>query len=70
MARIADEEIERLKREVDLVELVTRSGVALKKVGGDLVGGARSTTTTPRAWSSRPGKASGTAWGPARRAGR
>ena len=38
MARIADEEIERLKREVDLVELVTRSGVALKKVGGDLVG--------------------------------
>ena len=38
MARIADEEIERLKREVDLVELVTRSGVALKKVDGDLVG--------------------------------
>ena len=38
MARIADEEIERLKREVDLATLVTRSGVALKKAGADLVG--------------------------------
>ncbi len=38
MARIADEEIERLKREVDLAELVTRSGVELKKAGADLLG--------------------------------
>jgi DNA primase len=38
MARVADEEIERLKKDVDLAELVTRSGVALKKAGGDLVG--------------------------------
>jgi hypothetical protein len=38
VARIADEEIERLKKDVDLAELVTRSGVALKKAGGDLVG--------------------------------
>ena len=38
MARIPDEEIERLKKEVDLAELVIRSGVALKKAGGDLVG--------------------------------
>jgi len=38
MARIADEEIERLKGEVDLAILVTRSGVALKKAGADLVG--------------------------------
>jgi len=38
MARIAGEEIERLKKEVDLAELVTRSGVALKKAGADLVG--------------------------------
>ena len=38
MARIADEEIERLKKEVDLAELVVRSGVALKKAGKDLVG--------------------------------
>ena len=33
MARIPDEEIERLKKEVDLAELVVRSGVALKKAG-------------------------------------
>ena len=38
MARVPDEEIERLKKEVDLAELVVRSGVALKKAGGDLVG--------------------------------
>jgi DNA primase len=38
VARIADEEIERLKKEVDLAELVVRSGVALKKAGRDLVG--------------------------------
>ena len=38
MARIADAEIERLKEEVDLAELVTRSGVALKQAGADLVG--------------------------------
>ena len=33
MARIPDEEIERLKVEVDLAELVVRSGVTLKKPG-------------------------------------
>jgi DNA primase len=38
VARIADEEIERLKKDVDLAELVIRSGVALKKAGADLVG--------------------------------
>ena len=38
MARISGEEIERLKGEVDLAGLVERSGVALKKAGGDLVG--------------------------------
>ena len=38
MARVADEEIERLKKEVDLAELVIRSGVALKKAGADLLG--------------------------------
>ena len=38
MARVPDEEIERLKKEVDLAELVIRSGVALRKAGGDLVG--------------------------------
>ena len=38
MARIPDEEIERLKKEVDLAELVVRSGVALEEAGQDLVG--------------------------------
>ncbi|MGA2307550.1 MAG: CHC2 zinc finger domain-containing protein [Acidimicrobiales bacterium] len=38
MARVPDEEIERLKKDVDLTELVIRSGVALRKAGGDLVG--------------------------------
>jgi DNA primase catalytic core len=38
VARVPAEEIERLKKEVDLAELVIRSGVALKKAGGDLVG--------------------------------
>jgi DNA primase catalytic core len=38
VARIPEEEIEQLKKEVDLAELVVRSGVALKKQGKDLVG--------------------------------
>jgi hypothetical protein len=38
VVRIADEEIERLKKDVDLAQLVIRSGVALKKAGADLVG--------------------------------
>ncbi len=38
MTRIPDEVVERLKTEVDLAQLVIRSGVALKKAGRDLVG--------------------------------
>ena len=38
MARIADEEIERLKREVLLEALVAASGVELRAAGADLVG--------------------------------
>jgi DNA primase len=38
MARIPEEEIERIKREVDLVELVRASGVVLKRHGADLMG--------------------------------
>src|SRR5271165_2901687 len=38
MARIPDEVVQRLKEEVDLAALVTRSGVALKKAGRDLMG--------------------------------
>lgn len=39
MARIPDEELERLKREVSVVRLVEAAGIALKKHGAaDLVG--------------------------------
>jgi len=38
MARIPEEEIRRLKREVDLVRLVRRRGVVLKSQGEDLLG--------------------------------
>ena len=38
MARIADEEIEQLKKEVPLDALVAASGVELKRAGADLVG--------------------------------
>jgi DNA primase catalytic core len=38
VGRIADEEIERLKKEVPLEALVAASGVELKKAGADLVG--------------------------------
>ncbi|HTX01676.1 MAG TPA: CHC2 zinc finger domain-containing protein, partial [Acidimicrobiales bacterium] len=38
MARIAEEEIERLKREVDLVALVEAAGVVLERTGADVRG--------------------------------
>jgi hypothetical protein len=38
MARIADEEIERLKKEISLERLVTGFGVELKRKGKDLFG--------------------------------
>jgi DNA primase catalytic core len=38
VARIADEVVERLKKEVDLAALLERSGVELKKAGADLIG--------------------------------
>ena len=38
MARIPQSELERLKRETDLVELVRASGVELKRHGKDLLG--------------------------------
>ena len=38
MARLADEEIERLKKEVPLEALVAASGVELQRAGADLVG--------------------------------
>ena len=38
MARIAEEEIERLKREISMERLVTGFGVELKRTGANLVG--------------------------------
>ena len=38
MARIAESEIERLKREISLERLVEAKGIALKRHGKDLVG--------------------------------
>ena len=38
MARIPDEEIERLKKEISLERLVTGFGIELGKHGGDLIG--------------------------------
>jgi hypothetical protein len=38
MARIPDEEIERLKQEVSLQRLVEAQGIELKRHGGDLLG--------------------------------
>ena len=38
MARISDEELERIKRDVDLVPLVRAKGVVLKKHGRNLIG--------------------------------
>jgi DNA primase len=38
MARIAEEEIERLKREVSIERLAEARGVSLKRHGADLIG--------------------------------
>ena len=38
MARIPDDEIERLKREVSLERLVIAAGIEIKKHGVDLIG--------------------------------
>jgi DNA primase len=38
MARIPDDEIERLKKEVSLERLVTAAGIELRKHGADLIG--------------------------------
>ena len=38
MARIPDDEIERLKREVSLEQLVAAAGIELRKHGADLIG--------------------------------
>jgi hypothetical protein len=52
VARIPDEEIERIKREADLAALVQESGVVLRRHGADLWDCAPSTTTASRRSSS------------------
>jgi len=46
MARIPEQEIERLKNEVSVERLVQASGIELKKSGKDWLGKCRSTRTT------------------------
>jgi hypothetical protein len=50
MARIANDELERLKQQVSVERLVVARGVRLKRHGKDLIGRARCTTTRARAW--------------------
>ena len=38
MARIPDEELERIKRETDLVALVQAAGVERRRVGANVIG--------------------------------
>ncbi|MFB3906616.1 MAG: CHC2 zinc finger domain-containing protein, partial [Acidobacteriota bacterium] len=38
MVRIADEELERIKREISIERLVEASGVELRRHGADLIG--------------------------------
>ena len=52
MARIPDEEIERLKREIAIERLVTGFGVELKRAGANLVGRCPFTTTVARSFTT------------------
>jgi hypothetical protein len=45
MARIPEDEVERLKREVSVQRLAEARGIKLRRQGADLVGNARSMTT-------------------------
>ena len=62
MARIPDEEIERLKREISVERLVTSFGVELKRHGAELMGGVRFMTTRRHPSSSHRKRIFGTAW--------
>jgi hypothetical protein len=50
MARIPENEIERLRSEVSVERLVEASGIDLVRGGKDLWGAARSTRTTRPVW--------------------
>ena len=69
MARIPEQEIERLKKDISLERLMSAKGIELKRHGSNLLGLCPSTTIAVRAWSSRRTRTSGTAWVRARREG-
>ena len=68
MARVPDEEIERLKKEVSLERLAEARGVVLTRHGADLRGGFLMTGS--RVWGLRRRRIFGIVWELARRAGR
>jgi DNA primase len=70
VARIPDAEIERLKAEVSLVSLAESAGVQLRKTGSDLTGCCPFHEDDSPLLVISPVKNWGTAWAPARRAGR
>ena len=70
MARIPDEEIDRLKREIDLAVWSAAAASSCAPTARTCSASVPSTTITTRRWSSRRRRTSGTAWARARAAGR
>jgi DNA primase len=70
VARIPEEEIERLKEEVSLQRLVELAGVELRRQGKDLVGCCPFHEDRTPSLVISPARTCGIAWGRARRAGR
>ena len=70
MARIPEDEIERLKREVSLERLVTAAGIELRRHGADLLGLCPFHDDREPSLVSRRTRICGTAWGRARQADR
>lgn len=68
MPRIPDEEIDRLKREIDLAALVRSRGIELRVHGANFLASALSMTITSPRSGSRRRRASGTALARAARA--
>ncbi|MBK8941025.1 MAG: hypothetical protein IPM79_26285 [Polyangiaceae bacterium] len=50
MGRIPDEDIQRLKRDISLEQLVRSRGIDLRRTGANLLGLCPSTTTTSPRW--------------------
>ena len=65
MTRIPEEELERLKREIDLADLVRAKGVTLEPTARTFSAFAPSTKTPSPLSSSPRRRTCGTAWEPA-----